>query len=112
MSDPMRTCVGCRKHAPRAELLRIVLDRSCVPVALSPDPGACHPGRGAWVHPTLECCESAIRRKAFTRALRQPGTCDAEALRAFVARASSAGEQLESVKGGLKADGHTMSASK
>ncbi|GAA3747113.1 hypothetical protein GCM10022239_23250 [Leifsonia bigeumensis] len=28
------------------------------------------PGRGAWVHPTRECIDSALRRKAFGRALR------------------------------------------
>lgn len=27
-------------------------------------------GRGAWVHPTRECIDSAIKRKAFGRALR------------------------------------------
>jgi uncharacterized protein len=28
------------------------------------------PGRGAWLHPTPECFELAVRRKAFGRALR------------------------------------------
>jgi predicted RNA-binding protein YlxR (DUF448 family) len=34
------------------------------------DASATLPGRGAWVHPTRECIDSAIRRKAFGRALR------------------------------------------
>jgi predicted RNA-binding protein YlxR (DUF448 family) len=28
------------------------------------------PGRGAWLHPTPECAEAALRRRAFVRALR------------------------------------------
>jgi predicted RNA-binding protein YlxR (DUF448 family) len=34
------------------------------------DHSAILPGRGAWVHPTRECVETAIQRKAFGRALR------------------------------------------
>ena len=29
-------------------------------------------GRGSWVHPTKQCVETAITRKAFTRALKAP----------------------------------------
>ena len=36
----------------------------------SPMTTASLPGRGAWVHPTIECVEAAIRRRAFGRALR------------------------------------------
>jgi len=28
------------------------------------------PGRGAWLHPTPQCVQQAIRRRAFTKALR------------------------------------------
>ena len=37
-----------------------------------PDPEATAPGRGAHVHPTAECYQLAVRRKAFGRALRVP----------------------------------------
>ena len=37
--------------------------------AVVPDPTATAPGRGAHIHPTRECYELAVRRKAFTRAL-------------------------------------------
>ncbi len=37
-----------------------------------PDPGATAPGRGAHLHPTPECYQLAVRRKAFGRALRVP----------------------------------------
>lgn len=38
--------------------------------AVVPDPGGTAPGRGAHLHPTLECFELAERRRAFARALR------------------------------------------
>jgi len=34
------------------------------------DERAAMPGRGAWVHPTQECVDAALRRRAFARALR------------------------------------------
>lgn len=39
------------------------------PVA-RPDPDGTAPGRGAHVHPTSGCYDLAVRRKAFSRALR------------------------------------------
>jgi len=39
-------------------------------VVVIPDPTATAPGRGAHLHPTKECYELAVRRKAFARALR------------------------------------------
>ena len=41
--------------------------------AVTPDPTATAPGRGAHLHPTHECYDLAVRRKAFTRALRLEG---------------------------------------
>ncbi|HEY6742099.1 MAG TPA: YlxR family protein [Lapillicoccus sp.] len=41
-------------------------------VVLVPDPRHRLPGRGAWLHPSTACLEQAVRRKAFTRALRLP----------------------------------------
>jgi predicted RNA-binding protein YlxR (DUF448 family) len=38
--------------------------------AVVPDPAATAPGRGAHLHPTTECYDLAVRRKAFGRALR------------------------------------------
>ena len=70
--EPVRTCIGCRSRAPRSSLLRIVLQDSHV-VA---DASAVLPGRGAWLHPTLECYQLAVRRRAFGRALRIRGEVD------------------------------------
>ncbi|MER7555334.1 YlxR family protein [Nocardioides sp. NPDC126508] len=66
--------MGCRKRAAKRELLRVTAgsDRNGQP-AVVPDPTATAPGRGAHLHPTRECYELAVRRKAFTRALRADG---------------------------------------
>ena len=63
---PARTCLGCRQRADRSSLLRVVARDGVV----TPDPSANLPGRGGWVHPTRECIETAVKRKAFGRALR------------------------------------------
>ncbi|WP_409469348.1 YlxR family protein [Streptomyces sp. HC307] len=77
---PERTCVGCRERAAKTDLLRIVaIKDACVP-----DPRGTLPGRGAYVHPVLVCIDQAVRRRAFTRALRAPGALDTKALRRYV----------------------------
>lgn len=75
--EPVRTCVGCRSRAPRSSLLRIVaLDSELVA-----DPSATRPGRGAWLHPTDECFDRAVKRRAFGRALRVDGALDTATIR-------------------------------
>ncbi|MES2170777.1 MAG: YlxR family protein [Actinomycetota bacterium] len=64
--EPVRTCLGCRERDVASSLLRVVA-RDGEVVA---DPSATLSGRGAWVHPTLHCVDTAIARKAFGRALR------------------------------------------
>ena len=72
--DPVRTCVGCRTRASRTDLLRVVAESS----SLVLDERKSMPGRGAWVHPTQECVDAAIKRRAFVRALRVPGPLDTQ----------------------------------
>ena len=72
--DPVRTCVACRVRAPRSALVRVVVKDG----ALVADEKAILPGRGAWVHDTDECVETAIRRRAFGRALRVSGDLDTQ----------------------------------
>jgi predicted RNA-binding protein YlxR (DUF448 family) len=54
-----------------------------------PDPQGTAPGRGAHLHPTTECYELAVRKKAFGRALRITGggagaRADSEAVAAWL----------------------------
>ena len=72
--EPVRTCVGCRARAPRSALVRVV-ERDGILVA---DEKAVLPGRGAWVHDTSGCVDTAIRRRAFGRALRVSGPLDTQ----------------------------------
>ncbi|MGV8969022.1 MAG: YlxR family protein [Microbacteriaceae bacterium] len=74
--DSVRTCLGCRLRTPPSALLRVV-ERNRVVI---PDPSATMTGRGAWVHPTTECVEASIKRKALGRALRSDGALDASLL--------------------------------
>ena len=85
--DPVRTCLGCRQRTDKSSLLRLVV-RNGVVVA---DHSATFPGRGAWVHPTLDCVESSITRKAFGRAFRADSAITAS--RNFIAGFSK--EQAE-----------------
>ncbi|MGI9112948.1 MAG: YlxR family protein [Gaiellaceae bacterium] len=70
MSSPERTCVGCGRKAPQAELLRFVV------VEGSLAPGRLLPGRGAYTCRRLACFERAATRRAFARVLRQNVTVD------------------------------------
>jgi uncharacterized protein len=70
--EPVRTCLGCRQRAETSTLVRVVAQDGAVVV----DRSAAHPGRGAWVHVTRECIESAITRKAFVRALKTDSMLD------------------------------------
>ena len=63
---PERTCIGCRRKSGPAGLVRF---------ARRPDGslavGRGAPGRGAWLCAGSEACfEAAVRRRAFSRALR------------------------------------------
>ena len=49
-----------------------------------PDPRARQPGRGAYLHPCLACFELAQRRRAFSRALRVPGSLEVASLASYL----------------------------
>jgi predicted RNA-binding protein YlxR (DUF448 family) len=63
---PERSCVGCRRRAPKADLLRVVRTPSGVQV----DSLGTAPGRGAYVHRDRACVSAAVGRGALVRALR------------------------------------------
>ena len=83
--EPIRTCVGCRRRCPAGDLLRVVVHDG----AVVPDVRRLLPGRGASVHPTDACVSQAVRRRAFSRALRQPAA-DVSALLEFLDDAQTA----------------------
>ncbi|WP_180275995.1 YlxR family protein [Mycobacterium celatum] len=78
---PVRTCVGCRKRELAVELLRVVaVSSGNGKYAVIVDTAGNLPGRGAWLHPSPQCTREAIRRGAFTRALRITGSPDTSAV--------------------------------
>ena len=78
---PVRTCVGCRKRELAVELLRVVVvSTGNGNFAVIVDTASNLPGRGAWLHPVPKCVQQAIRRRAFTKALRIAGSPDTSAV--------------------------------
>lgn len=67
--------MGCRERVAKRELLRVTAGSGADGrQAVVPDPDGTAPGRGAHLHPTTGCYDLAVRRKAFSRALRStPG---------------------------------------
>ena len=65
MSDPIRTCAGCGRKAPKQELVRFV-ERTGV---LTQSPTG--EGRGVYTCRRLTCFERAAERRAFARTLRR-----------------------------------------
>ncbi|MFC7405285.1 YlxR family protein [Georgenia alba] len=80
-TGPVRTCTGCRRRAPRSVLVRLVLVDATSRVEV--DPGKRAPGRGAWLHPSRECLDLALRRRAIGRALRAARPVDTDAVAAW-----------------------------
>ncbi|HEY9566130.1 MAG TPA: YlxR family protein [Nocardioides sp.] len=81
---PVRTCIGCRVRAIKAELMRVVAGSEDHGLTVVPDPDGTAPGRGAHLHPTVDCFELAQRRRAFPRALRLTGGADVQAVRDWI----------------------------
>ena len=68
--SPERTCAGCGRKAPQAELVRFAArDGALVP-------GGGQPGRGVYTCRRLACFERASSRRAFSRVLRENVTVD------------------------------------
>ncbi len=64
MASPERMCVGCRRRAPKGDLVRVtrVSDGEAVV-----DVAGSAPGRGAYVHRDAGCIGHAMRSRAFDR---------------------------------------------
>ncbi len=73
--------MGCRKRELAVELLRVVaVSNGPGEFAVTVDAAGSLPGRGAWLHLDPQCLHSAIRRRAFARALRIAGSPDTSAV--------------------------------
>ncbi len=76
--QPVRTCVGCGRKAAQPGLVRLKAEAGSVVFD-----HARTGGRGAWLHPALECLDRALQRRSFARALRAEAVrADGSALRA------------------------------
>jgi len=64
---PERTCVGCRRTAPKSELLRLVRAPAG---GVRVDRSGRAPGRGAYVHRSSDCAVAAMKRSSLARSLR------------------------------------------
>ena len=65
MTGPIRTCAGCGRKAPKAELCRFA-ERAGVLIAAEREEG-----RGVYTCKRLSCFERAAERRAFNRTLRR-----------------------------------------
>jgi predicted RNA-binding protein YlxR (DUF448 family) len=65
VSEAIRTCAGCGRKAPKAELYRFV-ERAGVLVR-----GSGEDGRGVYTCKRLPCFERAAATRAFNRTLRR-----------------------------------------
>jgi predicted RNA-binding protein YlxR (DUF448 family) len=62
---PQRTCVGCREHSAKSELLRLVR----TPNGVIADHSGKMDGRGAYIHANKECLQRAMKA-SLAKALR------------------------------------------
>ena len=63
---PERQCLGCNRHAPKGELLRVVRDPEG---EISLDFTGKKSGRGAYVCHSLKCLKKARKSKRIDKAL-------------------------------------------
>ena len=80
LSTPLRTCVGCRRREAVSDLIRLVVIEGLVVL----DPNRTLPGRGAHIHPTQECVQLAVTRKALSRAFKDTASATIEAIDEFL----------------------------
>ncbi len=86
MAEPVRMCAGCREHAPKKELIRIVRTPAGEIVA---DAAGKTPGRGAYICRKAECLAKARRSRALERMLNTPISLETyEALAAAIEAAN------------------------
>lgn len=84
-SSRTRTCIATRTRQEESALLRLVLDPSDPDRSrVLPDPRRRLPGRGAWITPTIEALELALKQRAIARALRASTPVDTGEVREYL----------------------------
>ncbi|MBR2906893.1 MAG: YlxR family protein [Clostridia bacterium] len=63
---PERQCLGCNKHAPKSELLRVVRDPDG---NVSLDFKGRKPGRGAYICKSVECLRKVRKNRRISHSL-------------------------------------------
>ena len=63
---PVRQCLGCNEHKPKAELIRVVRDPEG---GISLDTRGKKSGRGAYICHNVKCLNKARKSKRIDRAL-------------------------------------------
>jgi predicted RNA-binding protein YlxR (DUF448 family) len=75
MAVPIRTCIGCRRREPAAEMVRLVVLSPAGDTAGRVElAGPSRSGRGASVHPRPACLETGLRPEVLSRAFKQKVT--------------------------------------
>lgn len=69
---PMRRCTGCMTSKPKNELVRIVKTEN----GLEVDETGRKNGRGAYVCPSRDCFEKAVKRRSIPRSLKLEVTAE------------------------------------
>lgn len=71
-ANSRRTCIGCRTTEHPDQLVRVSTEPTDSGPRVVVDRSGRLGGRGAWLHPSHECLDTALRRRAFRRAFRAP----------------------------------------
>jgi len=80
VSSPGRSCAGCGRKAPQAELIRFAAREGAL------QPGRTLPGRGVYTCARLACFERALAARAFNRVLRRSIVVDPALARLYTDR--------------------------
>jgi uncharacterized protein len=91
---PVRTCLGCRRARPQAELLRLVRTPDG---RVEPDPRRRARGRGAYLCRLEACLSECVRRGRWSQAFRVPSVAPPEViarLRGLLSQGQDAPERV------------------
>ena len=69
---PLRRCTGCLEMIDKKELIRVVKTESEDGVAFMLDFTGKKSGRGAYICPSVECLDQAVKKRGLERSFRCP----------------------------------------